>query len=647
MLRLKVNSALCNQCRQCENTCEAIKLIGGIPNVCRQCLPKDALCAKACPNDAFEEVGNGVLRIDKKKCEPGCDLCVKACVFRAIYKGKDGKPVKCDLCYEEPNQFKPKCTIHCEPKALKFGEEQVKSDIEDLESELGWGMKPYASNLVKKMIADEREFRIFVGNDFYPHIYFKRVPKLNTDQMRVVVGVQEAYTESVREELLEVPAFSDGDPEKKRKDVQDKVAKLTKEFLEQEGYDVQDEKAYEDIVEIATSNVAGNLGPLDFLVYNDDFEDIWCNGIGANNPIFVKHKKHGRMATNFYFTRESFARENIINKICDFAGIKGLSEKNVEINTSLPNKDRLVATLKPISDPIAFTIRHFRASPLTLLDLINFGSISPEEGAYLWFAMELGKNVVFVGPTASGKTSLMNALLALTPPESRVVTVEEVREVKVPHRDFLPHQKSQLHEKSLAHIGHITLRESPDKVVLGEVRDKEDMYAFLEVARAGPGCGVYATMHGTQLESCIDRFTGEGFSSVLFPDAVHVMIMVDRWSYLDKETMSEKWSRHVMQIAEITHKIDKNTDRPVLNTIFSFDFKSGKSKRSASKSELVESFSLMKYGAKNKAAQELKDRASILRWLAASNVSSEEYLEALRKFRFLPNEREKMLKKAR
>ena len=171
--------------------------------------------------------------------------------------------------------------------------------------------------------------------------------------------------------------------------------------------------------------------------------------------------------------------------------------------------------------------------------------------AYLTKIMAEGKTVFIVGATGTGKTTLLNALLTLIPPDRRILSLEEVREIRPPHKDFLPHSTCRSQGILLHHLIESALRETPDRVVIGEVRTSEDIHAFLELAQAGPGEGSYATFHGETLETALNRLKHHGIAACDLPGAIHILILLKRRQIYDKKLKKNVTRRHIAEIAEL------------------------------------------------------------------------------------------------
>ena len=165
-------------------------------------------------------------------------------------------------------------------------------------------------------------------------------------------------------------------------------------------------------------------------------EDIECNG--ANTPIYIVHRTFRNLKTNLTF-RDIPTLENFVEKLAQRGG-KYISYAQPILDGSLPDGSRVNATYtKDItSKGPTFTIRKFTKTPWTPPQLIGFNTLSPEMLAYLWLLVEYKMNLLIVGGTASGKTTLLNAMAFFIPPESRVVTIEDTRELNLPRDNWLP-----------------------------------------------------------------------------------------------------------------------------------------------------------------------------------------------------------------
>ena len=167
-------------------------------------------------------------------------------------------------------------------------------------------------------------------------------------------------------------------------------------------------------------------GPLEVLMRDATLEDISCNG--QNLPVFIFHRTYGSLPTNIIFNEGEL--NQFVLKLAQKAN-KQMSLSNPMVDATLPNGSRVQITYSDVvsTKGSSFTIRKFRAEPMTPLDLIRFGTYDAQTLAFLWLAVEYRKSMLIVGGTASGKTSMMNAVSLFIPQNSKVVSLEDTREI--------------------------------------------------------------------------------------------------------------------------------------------------------------------------------------------------------------------------
>ena len=542
----------------------------GIPNFCRQC--SDFPCMDACKQDAMSK-HDGVLTIDQRKCD-GCGDCIRQCPYNALYRLENDKATKCDLCYPD---FSPKCVEVCGRLALVLKDSEIQTSE--------WNISQFNPAQAKEIIAHTKNGVIFLDKDDTLRYADTQLRNLSEDESVILTDCIELFKEMARESLIDLPLVHKNF-EQAREKIKHQCSSILTDYLHRHSHKLDDERT-SNLIEIFTATVGGNLGPLDFLIYDDSFEEITFNGMGSN--ISVKHRKFGRMETNLFFNDSEYVKENIINKIAGFVGEPNISESNPILPATLPNKDRLHALMYPVVKDIAFTIRHFPSAPLTLPQLISNGTLDSEAASYLWLMMELGRTIFLVGATGTGKTTFLNTLLPLIPPERRILILEEVQEINVPHSNTLRHQTRRSQGILLADLIHSSLRETPDRLVIGEIRTPDEINAFLEVAQAGPGEATYTTFHGETLETALKRLEHHGISSADLPGAVHLLVLLKRHRASDEKHHNAD-KRYVAEIAEL--KPDAT-----LNKIFVYDQKSHKLKKQSDSillKEYTDTFSISK-----------------------------------------------------
>ncbi|PSQ45882.1 secretion system protein, partial [Halobacteriales archaeon SW_7_68_16] len=291
---------------------------------------------------------------------------------------------------------------------------------------------------------------------------------------------QAAKDESV--DPVPVPRDDEGEPEKLDKEQVEKlIYYLVRDFI--------------------------RYGRIDPLKQDINIEDISCDGY--NSPVFVFHTEYENIVTNVEYGESDL--DAFVNKLAQQAG-KGISKRQPDIDATLPDGSRAQLTLgREISDKgTNFTIRQFKEVPFTPVDLINWQTFSLDQMAYLWLAIESGRSVVFAGGTASGKTTSLNAVSLFIPSASKIVSIEDTREVELPQRNWIANTtRPSFQEGGSGEIDEFdllqnALRQRPDYVVMGEVRGEEGRTLFQML---NTGHTTYTTFHADSAEEVIRRFT--------------------------------------------------------------------------------------------------------------------------------------------
>ncbi|PWV37186.1 MAG: protein kinase [Desulfurococcaceae archaeon] len=358
------------------------------------------------------------------------------------------------------------------------------------------------------------------------------------------------------------------------------------------------------------------FGPINVLMLDPNLEDISCNGVGL--PIYVYHRKYESMPTNIIFQNEEDLSSFVI-KLAHMAG-KHISVAFPVLDASLPGGHRLVATFaKEVSQKgSAFAIRKFREDPLTVVDMIGLGTISPELAAYLWFLIEHKKTFLIMGVTGSGKTTLLNAILNLVRPNYKIVTIEDTPEIRLPTKNWVQlvsrpsyaAGESKAGEITLYDLVKISLRYRPDVIVVGEVRGSEAYVLFQAIAT---GHGGATTIHAESIDAAIKRLTSPPMN---IPESyiplINSALMIERVPVRGKDGAT-RISRRVTRIWEI----DKNAT-PII--IGKWSPSKDTHLLTLDKSPMLNSIAESLEISISEVLDEIRMRASFMRWLYYNNI---------------------------
>ncbi len=250
---------------------------------------------------------------------------------------------------------------------------------------------------------------------------------------------------------------------------------------------------------------------IDGLIRDELVEDISCDGVGV--PIYVFHKRYQSIKTKIMFNDDDELNSFIVF-VAQKCG-KQISVAEPILDGTTVEGHRVQATYgrEVTTRGGTFTIRRFKEKPFTPTELVMYGTASPEIVAYLWLMVEQGESAIVIGGPACGKTSTLNAFTMFIPPTAKIVSIEDTREINLPHQNWIPGTtRSGVGEASITgkSAGEIdmydlvraALRQRPNYIIVGEVRGKETYTMFQAMAT---GHTTYSTMHADSIVSMIHR----------------------------------------------------------------------------------------------------------------------------------------------
>ena len=254
------------------------------------------------------------------------------------------------------------------------------------------------------------------------------------------------------------------------------------------------------------------MGVLDPLIADPYIEDISCSGLGN---IFVEHKIFKSLKSTIIFSNFDELDDFVI-RLAERVR-QPITYKKPIADATLPDGSRInIVYGRDVSKRGSnFSVRKFSEVPLSIFDIVDFGTVNYQMLAYLSLAISNGMNVFVAGESASGKTALLNALTVFIPPRAKVISIEDTPELQVPHQNWI--REVVQTTKSGDTSGAITmfdllkaaLRQRPNEIIVGEIRGKEGNIAFQAMQT---GHSVMATFHAASIEKLIQRITGDPIS---------------------------------------------------------------------------------------------------------------------------------------
>ena len=189
-------------------------------------------------------------------------------------------------------------------------------------------------------------------------------------------------------------------------------------------------------------------------------------------------------------------------------------------------------------------------NPLTIIELIENGTLSSEAAAFLWMAMFSDVSLIIGGNTGSGKTTLLNALFSFVPETERTVITEETPEIRILQKHKIRMIANEELGIGMKDVAKDTLRMRPDRVIIGEVRTKEEFEALFDSLLAGQAKGTYATMHAQSANEAVNRMKSFGMGREDL-EAIDLIAIVRRIPIYDSENKRHYEIRRMTEISEM------------------------------------------------------------------------------------------------
>ena len=247
------------------------------------------------------------------------------------------------------------------------------------------------------------------------------------------------------------------------------------------------------------------LGILEPFIRDPYIEDISCDGVGY---VFIVHKIFGSLETSIKFETEQ-ELDRFVIELSERIG-KPVSHARPIVDATLPDGSRInIVFGKDVSlHGSNFTIRKFSKKPISIVQLIKWGTLDERIGAYLWILLLEGMSGWISGETASGKTTTLNAIITFIKPTSKIITIEDTAEVQVPHKNWVREltRDTGSVESSVTMFDLLkaALRQRPNYIIVGEIRGAEGNVAFQAMQTGHP---VLSTFHAGSVERLIQRVT--------------------------------------------------------------------------------------------------------------------------------------------
>ncbi|MEM0465875.1 MAG: ATPase, T2SS/T4P/T4SS family [Candidatus Pacearchaeota archaeon] len=449
---------------------------------------------------------------------------------------------------------------------------------------------------------DKAKVKVEIKKENYSTIYFLEVPEISIATQALLNEIRNelvSVTTIGMKEILDPNAFNE---------IKKRFMLEAKELLEEKLPNLKEE-IKEFLVGKLIQDMLG-LGEIEFLVNDSNLEEIVIPS--SKESIRVYHKKFGWLQTNLIITRE--------DEICNYSNIiarrvgRQINVLSPLLDAHLISGDRVNSILYPISTKgNTITIRKFARDPFSIIDLINNKTCDLDVAALLWLAIEYEMNIIISGGTASGKTVLLNACMPFIPPNHRIISVEDTRELMLP--DFLywtplvtrlpnPEGKGEV---TMLDLLVNSLRMRPDRIILGEMRRQEEAMVLFEAMHTGHS--VYATLHADSAAETVNRLTNPPLNippNLLRAVNLNVIMFRDR----------RKGIRRVFQIAEF----ETSEGKASANIIYRWVPEEDKIIKHKENSRFFEDISRNTGMTEDEIEKDLEEKKKILEFLIKNNI---------------------------
>ncbi len=432
--------------------------------------------------------------------------------------------------------------------------------------------------------------------------YFVNIPKISRPTTALLNDLREeliAITSVSMQELIDPKAFSSI-----KKKFKEEAAKLIRKKIP-----TIKEETESFLVGTLMQEMLG-IGKIEYLINDPNLEEIVI--VSAKEPIKVYSKKYGWLSTDILLEREEVTM-NYSNIIARRVG-RQITVLSPLLDAHLVTGDRVNAVLYPINTKgNTIVIRKFARDPYTIVDLINNKTCDLEAAALLWLAIEYEMSVIISGGTASGKTVLLNSCMLFIPPNQRIISIEDTKELALP--EFLYWTPLVTRLPNAEGKGSVTmldllinsLRMRPDRIILGEMRKHEEAIVLFEAMHTGHS--VYATMHADSAAETISRLVHPPLdipANLLEAINLNVVMFRDR----------RRGIRRILQIAEI----ETEGEKAKANTLYRWSPETDQLVKHSKSSRFFEQISRHTSMSEEDINKELNLKKKILSWLISHNI---------------------------
>lgn len=323
------------------------------------------------------------------------------------------------------------------------------------------------------------------------------VPRAQVGKFDALAGLKHR----VKQELLDRIGSRQSDSSLSDVQLKDFATKELTRIVAEEQVPMSSEERVR-LIRSVSDDVLG-YGPLQVLLDDDSVTEIMVNG---PDQIFIEQKGKVTLSESTFATEQDL--RHVIEKIVTQVG-RRIDESSPLVDARLPDGSRVNAVIPPLAvKGSSLTIRKFAKDPLTVEDLIRFGSVSPQMAELLRACVEAHLNILVAGGTGTGKTTMLNVMSSFIPHGERIVTIEDAVELQLQQEHVV---QLESRPANIEGRGEITIRDllknslrmRPDRIVVGECRGGEAL-DMLQAMNTGHD-GSLSTIHANSPRDTISR----------------------------------------------------------------------------------------------------------------------------------------------
>lgn len=444
--------------------------------------------------------------------------------------------------------------------------------------------------------------RILYDNENHEYIYEVLEPSLSIEERKLLEFLKDTLIKTMDIELTE---FSEDEA---REYLRKNVDRILKDYSI-----AIDDVTKEKLMYYIIRDFLG-YGKIDVLMRDPMIEDVSCDAAGV--PIFIYHRNYESLKTNIMFQNDN-ELDSFVIQLAQKCG-RHISIARPLLDATMPDGSRLQASLaREVSSMGSnFTIRRFREEPFTPSHLVEYNTISPEIAAYFWMAIEHGASAIISGGTASGKTTTLNALSLFIPPEMKIISIEDTREINLPHPNWIASvTRETTAEAEESRVGMFellkaALRQRPEYILVGEIRGEEAVVLFQAMAT---GHTVYSTMHADSIFSVVHRLEGEPINIPRIQLQALDIVAIQGLMRIGRKRV-----RRIKEIVEVVG-IDPTTEDILTNEVFRWNPRKD-SFEYYGKGHVMDEISEQRNWTDKELNEEFNNRIEVIKWMVNKGI---------------------------